>query len=255
MKTLSKIYLLITVMFFYSNLSYSQDFITKRTGDIIKAKVMEITTSEIKYKKTDNLSGPTYSVLKSEVFSINYKNGSKDVFSETITKDVFSETIIKDQKNDNVVVADNVNGNDLYVFDFEISKEVEVVFPNKNVFYQKDSQNNEVLYNDDVELELSRYDNDVYEYFPDLNKYISEMATVYKYKGYSDFVEKEISSNLTCKFSRCISDNNTKKIKCFTYFGVIQDSMSRVLYEFNLFCYNSKIDAKSILESIKITNN
>jgi hypothetical protein len=246
MKTLSKIYLLITVIFFYSNLSYSQDFITKRTGDIIKAKVMEITTSEIKYKKTDNLSGPTYSVLKSDVFSINYKNGSKDVFSETITKD---------QKNDNVVVADNVNENDLYVFDFEISKEVKVIFPNKNVYYQKDSQNNEVLYNDDVELELSRWDNDAYEYFPDLNKYIREMAKGYKYNDYSDFVEKEISSNLTCKFSRCISDNNTKKIKCFTYFGVIQDSTSKVLYEFNLFCYNSKIDARSILESIKINNN
>ena len=246
MKTLSKIYLLITVMFFYSNLSYSQDFITKRTGDIIKAKVMEITTSEIKYKKTDNLSGPTYSVLKSEVFSINYKNGSKDVFSETITKD---------QKNDNVVVADIGIENDLYGYNFEISKEVEVNLPNKDVYYKKISKIDEVLYCDDFELELSRYDNDDYEYFPDLNKYISEMATGYKYKGYSDFVEKEISSNLTCKFSRCISQNNTKKIKCFTYFGVIQDSTSKVQYEFNLFCYNSKIDAKSILESIKIANN
>ena len=233
-------------MFFYPNLFYSQDLITKKTGDIIKVKVLEVTTSEIKYKKIDNLSGPTYSILKSDFFSINYKNGFKDVFSETITKD---------QKSDTIDLSDNVNENDQYVYSFEISKEVEVIFPIKDVYYQKDSQDNEVLYNDDFELELSRYDNDAYEYFPDLNKYISEMATSYKYKGYSDFAEKEISSNLTCKFSRCISQNNTKKIKCFTYFGVIQDSTSKVLYEFNLFCYNSKIDAKSILESIKIANN
>jgi hypothetical protein len=246
MKLLTKINIIIALIFLCANFSYSQDLIATKKGDIIKAKVLEINTSEIKYKKTDNLSGPTYSVLKSDVFSINYKNGSKDVFSETKTKD---------QKSDNVVVSDNVNENNQYVFNFEISKEVEVIFPIKDVYYQKDSQIDEVLYNDDFELELSRYDNDAYEYFPDLNKYIREMAKGYKYNDYSDFLEKEISSNLTCKFSRCISENNSKKIKCSTYFGVIQDINSRVLYEFNLFCYNSKIDAKSILESIKITNN
>ncbi|MCX6172861.1 MAG: hypothetical protein NT048_08510 [Flavobacterium sp.] len=246
MKTLTKIYILFIVMFFYPNLFYSQDLITKKTGDIIKVKVLEVTTSEIKYKKIDNLSGPTYSVTKSDVFSINYKNGTKDVFSETISKD---------QKNENEVNADTGIENNLYIHNFEISEEVEVNLPNKDVYYNKISKIDEVLYCDDFELELSRYDNDAYEYFPDLNKYISEMATSYKYKGYSDFAEKEISSNLTCKFSRCISQNNTKKIKCFTYFGVIQDSTSKVLYEFNLFCYNPKIDAKSILESIKIINN
>lgn len=246
MKTLNKIYFLIIVIFFFSNFSYSQDLITNKTGDIIKAKVIEITTSEIKYKKTENLAGPTYSILKSDVFSINYKNGSKDIFNEAISKD---------QKNDNVVVLENGTENNSYVYNFEISKEIEVKLPSKEVYYNKDSQIDEVLYNDDFELELSRYANDSYEYFPDLNKYIREMAKGYKYKDYSDFLENEISSNITCKFSRCISENNTKKIKCLTYFGVIQDSTSKVLYEFNLFCYNSKIDAKSILESIKIANN
>lgn len=246
MKLLTKINIIIVLIFLCTNFSYSQDLITTKNGDIVKAKVLEITTSEIKYKKIDNLSGPTYSILKSDVFSINYKNGSKDVFSETITKE---------QKNDNEVVADIAIENDLYGYNFEISKEVEVNLPNKDVYYKKISEIDEVLYCDDFELELSRYDNDAYEYFPDLNKYIGEMSKGYKYINYSDFLEKEISSNLTCKFSRCISQNNTKKIKCFTYFGVIQDSNSKVLFEFNLFCYNSKIDAKSILESIKITNN
>jgi hypothetical protein len=42
---------------------------------------MEITTNEIKYKKFDNLEGPTISILKSEVFMIKYQNGTKDVIN------------------------------------------------------------------------------------------------------------------------------------------------------------------------------
>ncbi|MBY0424793.1 MAG: hypothetical protein K2Q22_04070, partial [Cytophagales bacterium] len=51
-------------------------------GDEIKTKVEEITTNEIKYKKFDNLEGPTYSIQKSEVFIIKYANGTKDVINQ-----------------------------------------------------------------------------------------------------------------------------------------------------------------------------
>ena len=59
--------------------------IIKRSGDIIEAKIIEVGVSEIKYKKCSNLEGPTYSILKSAVFMIKYKNGDKDVFHEEIT--------------------------------------------------------------------------------------------------------------------------------------------------------------------------
>jgi hypothetical protein len=59
----------------------SQDLIFKKTGDEIKAKVVEILKTEIKYKKFENLGGPIYSIDLSEVFMIRYENGSKDVFN------------------------------------------------------------------------------------------------------------------------------------------------------------------------------
>jgi hypothetical protein len=57
------------------------DLIILKTGDEIKCKVTEITLSEIKYKKCDNLNGPTISIDKNDVFVIKYSNGTKDVIN------------------------------------------------------------------------------------------------------------------------------------------------------------------------------
>jgi len=60
---------------------YAQDIITLRNGDEIKARVTEITPSEIKYKRFENLDGPTVTVAKSDVFAINYENGTREVIN------------------------------------------------------------------------------------------------------------------------------------------------------------------------------
>ena len=60
------------------------DVITFKNGDEFKAKVIEITPSEIKYKRFDSLDGPTRVALKTEVFAINYANGTRELFN-TIT--------------------------------------------------------------------------------------------------------------------------------------------------------------------------
>ena len=62
--------------------SLAQDIVTKRDGSEFTAKVIEVGESEIKYKKFDNLEGPTYTIKVSDVFMVKYENGSKDVFSE-----------------------------------------------------------------------------------------------------------------------------------------------------------------------------
>jgi hypothetical protein len=67
---------------FTVTIAYSQDVITKKTSEDIQAKVLEVTTTEIKYKKFDNPTGPTYTLLRSEVLMIRYENGTKDVFNE-----------------------------------------------------------------------------------------------------------------------------------------------------------------------------
>lgn len=71
---------------------FSQDVVTKKNGDEIKTKLIEITTDQVKYKKFENLEGPTYSILKSELFMIKYENGTKDVFTDNENKKSEAET-------------------------------------------------------------------------------------------------------------------------------------------------------------------
>ena len=70
------------LIIFVSTLCFSQDLITKKTGEDIQAKVLEVGQTEVKYKKSDNLTGPTFSISKSDVIMIRYENGTKDVFVE-----------------------------------------------------------------------------------------------------------------------------------------------------------------------------
>lgn len=73
--------ILFIALLFSSCLVFSQDVITKKNGEDIKAKVMEVTTSEIKYKKFEYQDGPIYTVSKNEIVMIRYENGSKDLMS------------------------------------------------------------------------------------------------------------------------------------------------------------------------------
>jgi hypothetical protein len=58
------------------------DLLTLRNGDEIKVKVLELTTTEIKYKRCDNIDGPLHAISKSEVFSIKYSNGTKEIIPQ-----------------------------------------------------------------------------------------------------------------------------------------------------------------------------
>lgn len=57
-----------------------QDVIVKRDGSDIKAKVEEISATDIKYRQWEHLSGPLYTVPKGEVLRIYYADGHSDVF-------------------------------------------------------------------------------------------------------------------------------------------------------------------------------
>lgn len=58
----------------------AQDVIVKTDGSTILSKVLEVNANDIKYKKHSNPQGPTYTINKSEVMSINYQNGDMDSF-------------------------------------------------------------------------------------------------------------------------------------------------------------------------------
>lgn len=63
-----------------SLITMAQDVIVKKDGSTILAKVLEVTSADVKYKKHSNVDGPTYTISKTEIQSINYQNGEKDVF-------------------------------------------------------------------------------------------------------------------------------------------------------------------------------
>ena len=85
----------------FSFVAYSQDLITTKKGEDIQAKVLEINTSQVRYKKTDNLEGPTYTILKSDVLMIRYANGSKDIFAESF-RTIKKETM--EPKQEEIIV-------------------------------------------------------------------------------------------------------------------------------------------------------
>jgi hypothetical protein len=57
------------------------DTIILKSGSVIYAKVEEISQTEIKFRKCNNLTGPLNTISKAEVSSIRYINGTRDNFN------------------------------------------------------------------------------------------------------------------------------------------------------------------------------
>ncbi|GAA4392576.1 hypothetical protein GCM10023186_43260 [Hymenobacter koreensis] len=68
-------------MLFLTQVAQAQDLLTKRNGDEVQVKVLEVTPTEIRYKRTDNPEGPLFILPRTEVFMIKYANGTKDVMT------------------------------------------------------------------------------------------------------------------------------------------------------------------------------
>ena len=78
----------------------AQDLITKKDGTDIKAKVLEVNRSELKYKLWNNLEGPTYSIDIFDVLLIRYQNGTNEVFNLQNTSSEASSPITRSQVSD-----------------------------------------------------------------------------------------------------------------------------------------------------------
>jgi len=72
---------ILSLLFFgISFLSFSQDIILKNNGVSINCKVIEVKVSEIAYKRSDDLNGPLYYILKSNVSKISFESGRIESF-------------------------------------------------------------------------------------------------------------------------------------------------------------------------------
>lgn len=74
--------LIFTIVLFMLNSLKAQDIIIKNDGSEIKSKVIEVTLNEVKYKRFDNIDGPTFTLIKTDIFKINYQNGTSEVYNQ-----------------------------------------------------------------------------------------------------------------------------------------------------------------------------
>ena len=80
------------LMLLVSMVVAAQDVIVKKAGSTILSKVVEVSDTQVKYKKFSNLEGPTYIVSISELTSINYQNGEKENFGTSQTTVIQTQT-------------------------------------------------------------------------------------------------------------------------------------------------------------------
>ncbi len=77
MKLIAPVLIVIALFSFNGSLK-AQDTLIMKNGTRIPSKVLEITPTIIKYKKADNIEGPTYTTNGAEVNFVKYQNGSYD---------------------------------------------------------------------------------------------------------------------------------------------------------------------------------
>ena len=87
------------------------DLIILADGTEIEAKVMEITATEIKYKRCGQLDGPLISESKANVFMIKYKDGTKEMISTAATSTAATSTSTATNMQETTVASTMVNVN------------------------------------------------------------------------------------------------------------------------------------------------
>ncbi len=74
------------ILFVFATLSSgsisAQDLIYMLNGDEVEAKLTEISSSELKYKRMDNLDGPVFVIERNKVFKVKYANGQSEVMTK-----------------------------------------------------------------------------------------------------------------------------------------------------------------------------
>lgn len=68
------------ILFVLAERLQAQDTILKNNGNVIYAKILEVGTNAISYKKTDFQDGPTYVENKVDISMIKYRNGQHQEF-------------------------------------------------------------------------------------------------------------------------------------------------------------------------------
>ncbi|CAN5412878.1 hypothetical protein BH09BAC5_BH09BAC5_22470 [soil metagenome] len=67
---------------FFSLTVFGQDTLFMKSGEVVKAKILVVTESDVSYKKITYLDGPTFIVAKNKIAKIIYADGSVEIFND-----------------------------------------------------------------------------------------------------------------------------------------------------------------------------
>lgn len=81
--------ILILAIQFYT---FGQDKIILNNKKVIDGKILEVGLNEIKYKPSDNLEGPEYSIAKKEIQLILFSNGKEEIIKNTKNRKEFLDS-------------------------------------------------------------------------------------------------------------------------------------------------------------------
>jgi hypothetical protein len=76
----NRLFLFLLLLFLSGASLRAQDVLTLMNGTEIKAKVLEINDTEVRYRNFGDNDGPVRTVSKSELFMIRYESGTREVF-------------------------------------------------------------------------------------------------------------------------------------------------------------------------------
>ena len=121
------------------------------------------------------------------------------------------------------------------------------------VFYEsitdKGVVTEELLGNDDFETSLMSYKGDEYEYIKDFSSELNQVAEIFKFKEVREFSKGSQSNEIKYQFYIGYSTTN----ECTVIFGMVQDSYTRINYDFELLCWNINLEtASKIINSIQL---
>jgi len=95
MRNTFKNVLAIAMLFMLMLPIWGQDIIVTNKAQKIDAKILEVSTSEVRYKELDNLDGPIFILRTDEINSIIYANGKVVLYNEPSREQNEAETIAK----------------------------------------------------------------------------------------------------------------------------------------------------------------
>lgn len=85
---------LLSVCLLATSLTYAQDNLVFRNGTELSVKVLEVSPTQLKYRRQDNPDGPVYTMSVANILLVKYANGTKDVFGLSAQTPVSSQSTL-----------------------------------------------------------------------------------------------------------------------------------------------------------------